>query len=168
MLAAWYEQNGAAADVMKVGDMPDPEPAAGEVRVRLSASAINPSDVKGRAGSRKIAWPRIVPNSDGAGVIDRVGAGVALDNVKPVVEVKSRRVGGATYQVPLEVSPKRQTALACRWLILYAKTRRGQPMRRALAMEVLDAYNNQGSAVKKRDDTHKMAQANKAFAHYKW
>ena len=68
----------------------------------------------------------------------------------------------------LEVSPKRQTALACRWLILYSKTRRGQPMRRALAMEVLDAYNNQGSAVKKRDDTHKMAQANKAFAHYKW
>lgn len=92
----------------------------------------------------------------------------AVDNIKPKLEVKSKRVGGATYQVPLEVSPKRQTALACRWLILYAKTRRGQPMRRALAMEVLDAYNNQGSAVKKRDDTHKMAQANKAFAHYKW
>ena len=94
--------------------------------------------------------------------------GRAVENIKPKLEVKSRRVGGATYQVPLEVSPKRQTALACRWLILYSKTRRGQPMRRALAMEVLDAYNNQGSAVKKRDDTHKMAQANKAFAHYKW
>ncbi|MCC7299538.1 MAG: 30S ribosomal protein S7 [Verrucomicrobia bacterium] len=92
----------------------------------------------------------------------------AVENIKPKLEVKSKRVGGATYQVPLEVSPKRQTALACRWLILYAKTRRGQPMRRALAMEVLDAFNNQGSAVKKRDDTHKMAQANKAFAHYKW
>jgi len=92
----------------------------------------------------------------------------AVENIKPKLEVKSKRVGGATYQVPLEVGPKRQTALACRWLILYAKTRRGQPMRRALAMEVLDAYNNQGSAVKKRDDTHKMAQANKAFAHYKW
>lgn len=92
----------------------------------------------------------------------------AVENIKPKLEVKSRRVGGATYQVPLEVSPKRQTALACRWLILYSKTRRGQPMRRALAMEVLDAYNNQGSAIKKRDDTHKMAQANKAFAHYKW
>jgi small subunit ribosomal protein S7 len=92
----------------------------------------------------------------------------AVDNTKPKLEVKSKRVGGATYQVPLEVSPKRQTALACRWLIQYAKTRRGQPMRRALAMEVLDAFNNQGSAVKKRDDTHKMAQANKAFAHYKW
>jgi len=92
----------------------------------------------------------------------------AVDNIKPKLEVKSKRVGGATYQVPLEVSPKRQTALACRWLILYSKTRRGQPMRRALAMEVLDAFNNQGSAIKKRDDTHKMAQANKAFAHYKW
>lgn len=92
----------------------------------------------------------------------------AVDNIKPKLEVKSRRVGGATYQVPLEVSPKRQIALACRWLIMYSKTRRGQPMRRALAMEVLDAYNNQGSAIKKRDDTHKMAQANKAFAHYKW
>jgi small subunit ribosomal protein S7 len=92
----------------------------------------------------------------------------AVDNIKPKLEVKSKRVGGATYQVPLEVSPKRQIALACRWLILYAQTRRGQPMRRALAMEVLDAYNNQGSAIKKRDDTHKMAQANKAFAHYKW
>jgi small subunit ribosomal protein S7 len=92
----------------------------------------------------------------------------AVENIKPKLEVKSKRVGGATYQVPLEVSPKRQITLACRWLILYAKTRRGQPMRRALAMEVLDAYNNQGSAIKKRDDTHKMAQANKAFAHYKW
>ncbi len=81
MLAAWYEQNGAAADVMKVGQMPDPEPADGEVRVRLSASAINPSDVKGRAGSRKIAWPRIVPNSDGAGVIDRVGTGVDASRI---------------------------------------------------------------------------------------
>lgn len=92
----------------------------------------------------------------------------AVDNVKPKLEVKSRRVGGATYQVPLEVSPKRQIALACRWLIQYSKGRRGMPMRRALAMELLDAYAGQGSAIKKRDDTHKMAQANKAFAHYKW
>jgi small subunit ribosomal protein S7 len=92
----------------------------------------------------------------------------ALDNIKPKLEVKSRRVGGATYQVPIEVSPKRQTALASRWLIQYSKGRRGMPMRRALAMELLDAYSNQGSCVKKRDDTHKMAQANKAFAHYRW
>ena len=92
----------------------------------------------------------------------------AIENIKPKLEVKSRRVGGATYQVPLEVSPKRQTALACRWLLQYSKARRGMPMRRALAMELLDAYANQGSAIKKRDDTHKMAQANKAFAHYRW
>ena len=92
----------------------------------------------------------------------------AIENIKPKLEVKSKRVGGATYQVPVEVSPKRQTALACRWLIQYSKGRRGMPMRRALAMELMDAYSNQGSAVKKRDDTHKMAQANKAFAHYRW
>ena len=76
MLAAWYEQNGPAADVMKVGELPDPTPAAGEVRVRLSTSAVNPSDVKARNGSRKIMWPKLIPNSDGAGVIDQVGAGV--------------------------------------------------------------------------------------------
>lgn len=76
MFAAWYEKNGAAADVMKTGELPDPEPAPGEVRVRLHASAVNPSDVKARAGSRPIRWPRLIPNSDGAGVIDRVGAGV--------------------------------------------------------------------------------------------
>ena len=92
----------------------------------------------------------------------------AIENIKPKLEVKSRRVGGATYQVPLEVSSKRQTALACRWLLQYSRGRRGMPMRRSLAIELLDAYTNQGSAVKKRDDTHKMAQANKAFAHYKW
>lgn len=92
----------------------------------------------------------------------------AIDNVKPRVEVKSRRVGGATYQVPVEVSHDRQIALALRWLIDYSRSRKGIPMRRALAMEIADAYKNQGSTVKKRDDTHKMAQANKAFAHYRW
>jgi small subunit ribosomal protein S7 len=92
----------------------------------------------------------------------------ALDNVKPRLEVKSRRVGGATYQVPLEVSPDRQVTLALRWIVSYAKGRKGQPMERALALELMDAYQNQGSSIKKRDDTHKMAQANKAFAHYRW
>lgn len=91
-----------------------------------------------------------------------------LENVKPKVEVKSRRVGGATYQVPVEVDPDRQTALAMRWIVTYAKARKGIPMRRALAMEIIDASKNQGNAVKKREDTHKMAQANKAFAHYRW
>jgi small subunit ribosomal protein S7 len=92
----------------------------------------------------------------------------AMDNVKPHLEVKSRRVGGATYQVPVEVNPDRQLSLAMRWLIDFAKARKGVPMRRALAMEVLDAYKNQGNAIKKREDTHKMAQANRAFAHYRW
>ena len=92
----------------------------------------------------------------------------AIENVSPRLEVKSRRVGGATYQVPLEVRPKRQVALAVRWLIQFANNRKGMPMRRALALELVDAYRGQGSAIKKRDDTHKMAQANKAFAHYRW
>jgi small subunit ribosomal protein S7 len=92
----------------------------------------------------------------------------ALDNVKPRIEVKSRRVGGATYQVPVEVSSSRQVALALRWIRQFARARKGQPMKRALAAELVDAYNNQGAAIKKRDETHKMAQANKAFAHYRW
>ncbi len=93
---------------------------------------------------------------------------IAVENVSPRLEVKSRRVGGATYQVPLEVKPKRQIALATRWLIQFAGNRKGVPMQRALAIELMDAYKGQGNAIKKRDDTHKMAQANKAFAHYRW
>ena len=92
----------------------------------------------------------------------------AVDNIKPRVEVKSRRVGGATYQVPVEVNKNRQMALALRWLVQFSKARKGMPMRNALALEIMDANKNQGNAIKKRDDTHKMAQANKAFAHYAW
>ena len=92
----------------------------------------------------------------------------AVDNMKPRVEVKSRRVGGATYQVPVEVNKDRQLALAIRWMIASSKGRRGMPMEKAVAMELMDAYNNQGNVIKKRDDTHRMAQANKAFAHYAW
>jgi small subunit ribosomal protein S7 len=92
----------------------------------------------------------------------------ALDNVKPVLEVKSRRVGGATYQVPVEVRQDRRTALAMRWLIDYAKERGEKTMDQKLAGEFIDAANNRGNAVKKREDTHKMAEANKAFAHYRW
>ncbi len=92
----------------------------------------------------------------------------AVDNMKPRVEVKSRRVGGATYQVPVEVNRDRQLALAIRWMISSSKGRRGIPMQRAVAMELMDAYNNQGAVIKKKDDTHRMAQANKAFAHYAW
>jgi len=92
----------------------------------------------------------------------------AIDNVKPMLEVKSRRVGGATYQVPLEVRPDRQVALAIRWLISYARSRGEKGMTARLSAELLDAYNNRGGAVKKKEDTHRMAEANKAFAHYRW
>ncbi len=92
----------------------------------------------------------------------------ALDNVKPIVEVKSRRVGGATYQVPMEVRPERRTALAMRWIITYSRERTERGMAEKLANELLDAANNRGNAVKKKEDTHKMADANKAFAHYRW
>jgi len=92
----------------------------------------------------------------------------ALDNVKPSVEVRSRRVGGATYQVPVEVRPERREALAIRWLITAARNRNENTMEERLAGELLDAANNRGTAVKKREDTHKMADANKAFSHYRW
>jgi len=91
----------------------------------------------------------------------------AMENIKPKLEVKSRRVGGANYQVPVEVSPERQEALALRWVIDFAGGRKGGMMK-ALAAEIMDAANNTGSAVKKREDMHKMAQANRAFAHYRW
>jgi small subunit ribosomal protein S7 len=92
----------------------------------------------------------------------------ALDNVKPVVEVKSRRVGGATLQVPVEIREDRRDALAMRWIISYSRARHGRTMGEKLAAEIIDAFNNTGSAIKKKEDTHKMAEANKAFAHYRW
>ncbi len=92
----------------------------------------------------------------------------ALDNVRPMIEVKSRRVGGSTYQVPTEIRPSRRTALAIRWLISYARSRSELGFASKLASELMDAANNRGGAVKKREDTHKMAEANKAFAHYRW
>ncbi|MBE6408344.1 MAG: 30S ribosomal protein S7 [Lentisphaeria bacterium] len=92
----------------------------------------------------------------------------AVENVKPKLEVKSRRVGGATYQVPLEVPADRQIALAIRWIVTYSQGKKGRSMMDALASEILEAFDNTGASVKKKDDTHKMAQANKAFAHYRW
>lgn len=94
--------------------------------------------------------------------------GQAIANMKPRVEVKSRRVGGTTYQVPVEIRSSRQLALALRWMVASASGRRGVAMPRAVAMELLDAFNNTGNVIKKRDDTHRMAQANRAFAHYAW
>ena len=92
----------------------------------------------------------------------------ALENVKPRLEVKSRRVGGSTYQVPLDVPAERQVAVALRWIVGYSRAKKGMPMAKALASELLDAFDNTGSSVKKKDDVHKMANANKAFAHYRW
>jgi small subunit ribosomal protein S7 len=103
------------------------------------------------------------PNTNAVEILQR-----AVDNAKPRLEVKARRVGGATYQVPLEVPPDRQLALAFRWLVDLADARKGVPMKDALAAEIMDAYQGQGNAIRKRDEVHKMAQANKAFAHFRW
>jgi len=92
----------------------------------------------------------------------------AMDNIKPELEVKARRVGGATYQVPVEVRANRKLSLGIRWLIRYSRDRSERTMTERLAGEILDAYNSKGGSVKKREDTHKMAEANKAFAHYRW
>jgi len=92
----------------------------------------------------------------------------AVENVKPVLEVRSRRVGGSTYQIPVDVPPDRRVALSMRWIVGSARSRGERGMMRRLAAELVDAYNNTGSAVKKREDTHRMAEANKAFAHYRW
>jgi small subunit ribosomal protein S7 len=102
-------------------------------------------------------------NGDALGVFKK-----AVENVKPVLEVKTRRVGGANYQVPVEVNPFRRQSLAIRWLLLYARTRSGKTMTDKLAEELLDAANSRGGAMKKKEDVHRMAEANKAFAHYRW
>lgn len=92
----------------------------------------------------------------------------ALENAKPSLEVKSRRIGGATYQVPVEISPNRRTSMAMKWIITYSRAKSGRAMEDALAQELADCYNKQGTTIKKREDTHRMAEANKAFAHFKW
>ena len=92
----------------------------------------------------------------------------ALENLKPVLETKARRVGGSNYQVPIEVSPERRQTLAIRWLVTYARKRNERTMKEKLAAEIMDAYNNAGGAYKKKDDVHRMAESNKAFAHYRW
>jgi small subunit ribosomal protein S7 len=112
------------------------------------------------------AFDRIIeknPTSNPLEILQR-----AVDNAKPRLEVKARRVGGATYQVPLEVATERQQSLAVRWLVDFADARKGVSMQEALATEIMDAYQGQGSAIRKRDEVHKMAQANKAFAHFRW
>ena len=92
----------------------------------------------------------------------------ALENAKPALEVKSRRIGGATYQVPIEIPPNRRISMAMRWIITHSRAKAGRSMEDGLAGELADCFNNQGTTIKKKDDTHRMAEANKAFAHYKW
>ncbi|MDH4409177.1 MAG: 30S ribosomal protein S7 [Verrucomicrobiales bacterium] len=122
-----------------------------------------------RSLAERIVYAAIDRANEGAESVDPVEVlNRAVENAKPRVEVKSRRVGGATYQVPLEVSPDRQEALAMRWIVNAARGRRGTPMHIALANEIRDASTNQGVVVRKRDETHKMAQANRAFAHFRW
>ena len=122
-----------------------------------------------RSLAERIVYAAIDLANEGTDTIDPLEILTrAIENAKPRVEVKSRRVGGATYQVPLEVAPDRSEAIAMRWIIGYARGRKGVPMHKALANEIKEAANNQGSSVRKRDDVHKMAQANRAFAHFRW
>jgi small subunit ribosomal protein S7 len=112
------------------------------------------------------AFDQIVEKTPGTNPLEILTR--AVDNAKPRIETKARRVGGATYQVPLEIPSDRQFALALRWLVDFADARKGMPMKEALAAEIMEAYQGQGNAIRKRDDVHKMAQANKAFAHFRW
>lgn len=122
-----------------------------------------------RSIAEKIVYQAIETANEGTDTVDPLEVITrAIENAKPRVEVKSRRVGGATYQVPLEVAPARSESLAMRWLVTFARNKKGVPMHKALSNEIKDAANNQGSAVRKRDDMHKMAQANRAFAHFRW
>jgi small subunit ribosomal protein S7 len=122
-----------------------------------------------RSIAEKIVYTAIETTRSGAEVVDPLDVLTkAVENIRPRLEVKSRRVGGATYQVPMEVAMDRSLALAMRWLVTFASKRKGIPMAKALANELKDAAAGQGAAIKKRDDLHKMAQANRAFAHFRW
>lgn len=146
--------------------MPDPHFKYGSVLVSRLINRINYSGKKSMA--ERIVEQAFVmiqekTKEDPLAVFNR-----AMENVKPLVEVKPRRVGGATYQVPIQVRPERGTALAMRWVIQFAREKTGKPLAERLAEEILSASRKEGSAIKKREDTHRMADANKAFAHYRW
>ena len=136
----------------------------------LVAKLINTIMLDGKKSTaERVVYDAIEITREGTDAVDPLETlNKAIENAKPRLEVKSRRVGGATYQVPMEVSPDRQISLALRWIVGFARKRKSIPMVKALATELKDAAAGQGSAIKKRDDTHKMAQANRAFAHYRW
>ena len=136
---------------------------------KLVTRLVNSVMLDGKKGvAQKIVYGAfdIVAEKTGKDALDAFTE--ALENIMPVLEVKSRRVGGATYQVPMEVRPERRQTLGLRWLTTYARSRSEKTMKERLAGEIMDAVNNTGGACKKRDDTHKMAEANKAFAHFRW
>jgi len=137
---------------------------------RLVAKLINKVMVQGKKSlAQRIVYAAIDRANEGSNAVDPLEVVTrAIENGKPRVETKARRVGGATYQVPLEVSYDRQESLAVRWIVDFARSRRGVPMHVALANEIRDAANEQGSAVKRRDEMHRMAEANRAFAHFRW
>lgn len=136
---------------------------------KIVTKLINHIMYDGKKGvSQKIVYDafEIMRNKTGKDPLEVFEA--AMNNVMPVLEVKARRIGGATYQVPIEVRPERREALGMRWIVAYSRKRGERTMKERLAGEIMDAANNVGSSVKKREDTHKMAEANKAFAHYRW
>lgn len=143
-----------------------PDPMYGS---RLAARFVNRLMYNGKKGAaEKIFYGALEVLAEKTGEEALRAFEKAVENVKPHLEVKARRVGGATYQVPMEVRPDRQISLSIRWLINYARSRGEKSMAGKLAAELLDAFNNRGGAVKKKEDTHRMAEANKAFAHYRW
>jgi len=143
-----------------------PDPKYGS---RLIAKFVNIMMIRGKKSTaERIMYDALATMEDRAKQDPLKMFKSAIDNVKPAVEVKSRRVGGSTYQVPVEVRPDRRTSLSMRWIIGAARRRAERSMAEKLSAELLDAANNRGTAVKKREDTHKMAEANKAFAHYRW
>jgi small subunit ribosomal protein S7 len=145
----------------------DPDPKYGSL---VLAKFINKVMLSGKkSGSRRMVYNAVEKLAERTKLEDPMEAfDIALNNAKPALEVKSRRIGGATYQVPVEIAPQRQISLAMRWIIANSRGRAGKSMEEALSMELMDCFNNQGSTIKKKEDTHKMAEANKAFAHYKW
>ncbi len=143
-----------------------PDPVYGS---RLAARFINRLMYNGKKGvAEKIFYAALAQLAEKTSEEPLRAFEKALENVKPHLEVKARRVGGATYQVPMEVRPDRQVSLSIRWIITYSRARGEKSMTGKLAAEFLDAFNSRGGAVKKREDTHRMAEANKAFAHYRW
>jgi len=143
-----------------------PDPMYNNVVVTKLINNIMLDGKKGVAQSIVYGAFEIIAEKTGKDALEVFTA--AMENIMPVLEVKARRVGGATYQVPIEVRPDRRQTLGLRWLTLYARQRNERTMRERLAAEIMDATNNMGSAVKKKEDTHKMAEANRAFSHYRW